>query len=311
MLVSRLDGMGSWLVRHAARAWYEQRSEDVPLWVSVVDDQAKERVQALIDQNPALEPVCRFVCVSTSDREVRQLPKLHAEAAAPPLTRAYVTAYRDEDALESALALRNTLDPGVPLVVALSRTHGVGRLINDANATGKLATINIGMFPTLELTCTTEFVRGGSFEPIAIALHNQWRDDQLAANKDAPRWDELDESRKASSRAQARDVADKVHSIGCAIVPLNDWGATDFAFKSEEVERLARDEHDRWVTERIEAGWRPGPKKPEQKLTPFLVPFDELPDDVADIDRIFVRAIPKVLADAGFQVERPPAGKAL
>lgn len=306
ILVSRVDGLGNWLVRHAARAWYDA-CKDVPLWVSVIDDHAKERVQALVDQNPALESVCRFICISTSDREVRELPKLHADAGAPPLTRAYMTAYRDEEALEAALALRNVLDPGIPLVVALSREHGVGRLIHDANTTGKLTNINIEMFPTLELTCTTELVQGGSFEPIAVALHNRWREEQLAARRDAPTWQKADDALKESSRAQARDVAVKVHNIGCAIVPLSKWGAKDFEFEPREVERLARDEHDRWITERTKTGWRPGPRNHEKKLTPYLVPFDELPDDVADYDRIFVRAIPDVLASAGYQIERPPS----
>lgn len=305
ILVSRLDGLGEWLIRHAARDWYDRRTEDVPLWVSVADDQAEERVQALTDQNPAMEPVCRFVCTSTSDRGLRRLPQLHAELAAPALSRAYVTAYRDEDALETALALRNALEPGIPLVVALSRAHGVGRLINDAHASGKLTSINLEMFPTLELTCTTEFVRGGSFEPIAIALHSRWREDQIAAEKVAPTWEELDESRKASNRAQARDIKAKIHSIGCTIVPLNDWGAKDFAFKPEELGRLARAEHERWVSERIDSGWRPGPKDPEKKLTPYLIPYDDLPDDAADLDRNAVRVIPQILAAAGFQIERP------
>jgi hypothetical protein len=306
ILVSRLDGLGRWLVRHAARVWYDRRTEDVPLWVSVVDDQAKERVRALIDQNPALERMCQFVCVSTSDREVRQLAKLHAQAAAPRLSRSYVTAFRDEDALEAALALRHALDPRIPLVVAMSRAYGVGRLINDAHASGNLASINIEMFPMLELTCTTEFARSGSFEPIAIALHNQWRDEQLTAQRDAPAWDELDESRRGSNRAQARDIAAKVHSIGCAIVPLRDWDAEDFVFEPAEIERLARDEHDRWIAERVAMGWRLGPRKPEKKSTPYLIPFDELPKETADLDRNAVLAIPKVLAAAGFQVERPP-----
>lgn len=37
-------------------------------------------------------------------------------------------------------------------------------------------------------------------------------------------------------------------------------------------------EHERWMRERLEGGWRYGPVRDEQrKLNPTLVPFDELP----------------------------------
>ena len=184
----------------------------------------------------------------------------------------------------------------------LSRARGVARLISDANASGKLTSVD--MFPALERTCTMELVQGGSFGRIAKAIHRRWRDTQLAAGRPAPEWRELDESRKESSRAQARDISDKLRIIGCEIAPLRDWRASDFAFTDDEIETLAVEEHDRWMAERIAAGWRPGPRDPEQKLTPYLVPFDELPKEVADLDRDAVRGIPAVLASAGFQIIR-------
>jgi hypothetical protein len=312
LLISRLDGLGIWLARHAARLWYEMRIEDVPLWISIIDDDASKRIQALNDQHPAVEKICRFVHASMSHRGVHQeLPQRHADEAAPPLTRAYVTAYRDEDALEAALKLRPTLDAAIPMVVALSRTQGVGRLINDASADGELSSLNIEMFPTLERTCTTDLVRGGSSEPFAEALHNRWRKEKLEKGEDAPTWDELDESRKESSRAQARDIKVKVQKYGCTIVPLHDWDATVFAFhEDKEVEELARNEHDRWIGERKHDGWRQVDgdtmSDPIKKTTPYMVAFDKLPKHIAEYDRIFVREIPKILASAGLQIKRPP-----
>lgn len=302
LLVSHLDGLGTWLVKHAAWGWFADRTGDTPLWVTVVDDHAEEHVRALLDQYPALEPVSRFICTSTSVRDMQLLPAHHSDLAAPPITRAYVTAYRDEDALPAALALRQELDAAIPLVVALSRAHGVGRLISEATASGKLT--NIDVFPALERTCTAELVQGGSFERMAVAIHIRWRQEQLAVGKAAPTWRELDESRKESSRAQARDIPVKLHSIGCAIAPLRDWGASEFAFTDEELEVLAIAEHKRWVTERLQSGWRPGPRDPAQKLTPYLIPFEELSKEIADYDRDAVRGIPAALALIDLQIIR-------
>ena len=294
ILVSRLDALGTWLVKHAAWAWFTDRTDDVPLWVTVVDDRAEDRVRGLLDQYPALESVCRFIESSMSVRDLHRLDAVQAELGAPPITRAYVSAYRDEDAIETVLTLRHYLDSAVPMVVALSRTDGVARLIADATASGELT--NVTVFPALERTCTAELVAGGSFERIAVAIHRRWREGQLADGKEAPSWSELDESRKDSNRAQARDIPVKLRSIGCTIAPLHDIRAPAFEFTDEEFEMLAIAEHKRWVTERLESGWTPGDKDAGRKTTPYLIPFEDLPDDIADLDRDAVRQIPDALA---------------
>ncbi len=306
ILVAHLDGVGAWLVVHAARDWYEKRRDDtMALLVTVLDDQEEQRVRSLVSQHPALEKVCEFISLSTSARDIHRLRAHHADAGAPPLTRAYVTAYRDEDALETALKLRHELESTIPLVVALSRSDGVSRVISDVRSThGRLA--NIEAFPALARTCTLDLIRGGSFGTIAHALHERWRAEQLAAGKSAPLWAELDESRKDSSRSHARDIAVKLRSIGCEMAPLRDWDASDFTFTSEEIETLAIAEHDRWWKERLADGWALGEKDVEQKRTPYLVPFEDLPDDVAEWDRVLVREYPAILASVGLQIVRAP-----
>ena len=116
----------------------------------------------------------------------------------------------------------------------------------------------------------------------------------------------LHESRKDSSRAQARDIAVKLRSIGCEIAPLRDWDASDFTFTSEEIETLGIAEHERWWKERLADGWTLGDKDVERKRSPYLVPFDELPDDVAESDRMFVREYPANSASVGLQIVRAP-----
>ena len=306
LLVSRLDSLGTWLVKHAAWGWYTDRTDDTPLWITVVDDQAEERARGLLDQYPALESVCQFIDSSMSVRDLHRLETARADGGAPPITCAYVSAYRDEDAIETVLTLRHELDAAVPMVVMLSRAHGVARLITDATASGELTNVNV--FPALERTCTAELVAGGSFERIAVAIHRRWCGDQLAAGKEAPSWSELDESRKESNRAQARDMPVKLRSIGCTIAPLHDMRAPAFEFTDEEFESLAIAEHKRWVTERLESGWRLGPKDVERKTTPYLIPFDELPDDIADLDREAVRHIPDALALVDLKVVRSATG---
>jgi hypothetical protein len=150
-------------------------------------------------------------------------------------------------------------------------------------------------------------VSGGPIESIARAIHDRWRSEQLSAGRSAPLWEELDESRKESSRDHARDIPAKLHLVGCDIAPLREREAKDFAFTDEEVETLAAAEHLRWMRERVADGWTAGDKDVARKTTPYLVPFEQLPADIAEYDRIFVREIPSLLILAGLKVARPPA----
>lgn len=316
IVVAHLDPLGVWLVYHAARTWYENRGDSTaPLVVTVVDYEPEERIMALVGQHPELENVCRFIALSASAKDIAALPDVHRDRATPQISRAYVTASRDEQTIQTALKLRRAIDPAVPEVVALSHVQGMADLLSDVTRAGALP--NLHVFAALERTCTAELVRGGSFEVMAKAIHDRWRKEQLSNGMPAPLWEELDGSRQESARAQARDIPHKLRMVGCTIAPLGDWAATDFTFTEEEVEVLAHAEHDRWWRERIADGWtlleshevedpwEARTRRDEakgRKQTPYLVPWEQLPHDVAEYDRLFVRTIPTVLASVGLQV---------
>lgn len=322
IIVAHLDPLGVWLVYHAARAWYDNRGDSTDkLVVTVIDHNPQERVEALLGQHPALDEACQFISTySASAKDIGQLADHHRDPATPPISRAYVTAYRDQQAFETALRLRHQLDPSITVVVGLSHRHGVAGLLDDvkgAEQAGALA--NIEVFATMERACTAEFVRGGSFELMARAIHERWRTEQIRDRKPATGWEDLDESRKESSRAQARDIPVKLRLVDCALTPLRRWDARDFHFTDEEVTTLSIEEHERWNDERRADGWTlvrlPKVDDPEEekrlrddakrrKQTEYLVSWEDLPPDIAEYDSMFVRAIPDILASAGLQIVR-------
>lgn len=148
-------------------------------------------------------------------------------------------------------------------------------------------------------------------ETLARAIHEDYVRKQAeeghtpADNPSMVPWDELPEHLKESNRRQAGDIGNELGAIGGSVAPLSDGGQDSFAFGSVEVELLARMEHDRWWRERESGGWRFAPVKDvERKESPYLVPWEELPEDVRELDRNAVRAIPDVLAGAGLGVVR-------
>jgi hypothetical protein len=119
-------------------------------------------------------------------------------------------------------------------------------------------------------------------------------------------WDALPEGLKESNYAAARDIPRKLRAIRCFAAPL-DAGARDGcvqALTEEEVETLARMEHDRWNAERLKARWRPGARDVARRTTPYLRPWEELGEADKDKDRDAVRTIPEVLRAAGLGIFR-------
>jgi hypothetical protein len=82
-------------------------------------------------------------------------------------------------------------------------------------------------------------------------------------------------------------------------------------FTREEIELLSRREHERWCWQRRLQGWiyRRGKKNDAQKTTPYLIPYERLTEKIKEYDRETVRLIPKLLAQAGYEVYRLPRGR--
>jgi RyR domain len=144
-------------------------------------------------------------------------------------------------------------------------------------------------------------------EQLARAIHARYLAEQttdgrrLGENRAMVAWDDLDEDKREANRAQARDITAKLERIGCAVGTGTD---PTFAFTPEELESLARDEHERWMAQRRQAGWRRGRRDDATKRHPGLVPYDRLSRSDKDKDRDAVRHIPDVLAEVGLRVIR-------
>ena len=143
-------------------------------------------------------------------------------------------------------------------------------------------------------------------EPVARAIHEQYLTKRAADGQPSAGgvpWEQLDEGLRRSNRAQAGDIERKLLSIGCRFAAIDAADADAFdGFTATELEELGRQEHERWVDERLAAGWRLGPRGP--LTSPDLVSWEELPEPRRELDREAVRAIPTVLAAAGLAVSR-------
>lgn len=146
-----------------------------------------------------------------------------------------------------------------------------------------------------------------AIESLAKEIHEQYRIDQKKNKKpDDPAmqpWENLGENLKESNRKQAAQITEKLHKIGYNLKPSTKKHNVPLKLSDEQVELLAEMEHERWTAERLEDGWKYGSQRdPEKKISPYLVPWSELTEEVKDWDRNAVRQIPELLKKAGFEV---------
>lgn len=143
-------------------------------------------------------------------------------------------------------------------------------------------------------------------EPLAHFIHDDWRSHrETAAGKEADvPWEELKEHYRDSNRMQAMDIKRKLDEMGYRIVKNDGTMPSKLTFTDEVVERMARMEHDRWMKEKLAAGWTYGPERNNLlRIHPLLVPYDQLGEKDKDMDRDPVRRIPELLGKVGFGVE--------
>ena len=115
---------------------------------------------------------------------------------------------------------------------------------------------------------------------------------------------ELTEEEKEQNRGFVREISDKLALVGYAMLPAR-AGEGPVALTEAEIERLAEAEHERWMRQKLDSGWRYGTSTDKaRKLHRYLVPWDELPPGERDKDRVMVAGIPRILAKAGYTISK-------
>jgi hypothetical protein len=212
---------------------------------------------------------------------------------------------------------------GAEYRIALALGARVGLVAQSGREAGKLSTdtywsSSSGVLINLPKDAQTlrAFVGSRSFDlsaevgdSIAKAIHEEYRATRVATGQIADpamsEWGELSDDLKESNRDQARHIAEKLRHIGCFVEKADAPAGEPVVFTGDEVEAMARMEHGRYNAERLLAGWRWGEvRDPHGKTNPYLISWDELPEEVRKIDRQTVRKIPEFLAAVGLRVRR-------
>jgi len=311
ILVVGLGDVGENLIVQIARKWRSTHKELVEpgkrLCITLIDKDAESKKVSMCLRYPQLENICEFVALQSDVRssEFYQC-KLLLESRDCDITSVYICLNEDYPGLPVALMLRKLLrGENNHIIVQTSQDSGMVTLLEGGGFK------NIHVFGLLDRACGPELVLRGIREVLAHAIHEEYLTHQKKTAQDFSKnpsnvpWEELPEGLKESNRLQADHIGVKLKAIDCSIAPLTDWDAIYFEFSTEEIELMAEMEHERWIEERLSDRWKFGSTKDlEGKISPYLVPWNQLSDEIKEYDRVFIRKLPAFLYESGFQIYR-------
>ena len=303
------------MILNTARQWSDVFSRTgQKILIDIVDPDADNHIGRLAREFSLVDRTCEFTGYpyAPDSKGFAGMDFLNNHAMRR-ISRIHINFDNEQIGLSSALSILNHLrNQDVEIVVSMVEEVGLSSLIRENNLqSNKLR--HLHFFGLMEKTCIPDLVFNSSLEAIARSIHSTYlkmMSDAGNSTSGSPAflpWEQLGEDLKEMNRDQAESIGLKMKSIGCDIIPWTDFGAQDFKFKDEEIEKMARLEHERWTLYKFQQGWKYNAKRDDHKKEhPSLLPWDDpaFPESEKDKDRTAVRQIPQLLALAGYQIFR-------
>ncbi|MCL4693435.1 MAG: hypothetical protein KJ060_13115, partial [Candidatus Hydrogenedentes bacterium] len=293
-----LGQMGESLLIQAAKIGHVANGKR--LAVTVVDHSAEARRRGLYVRYPQLDKVCDIEFVQAECDDSLTLRRI-AEIAQDPAEICSVAICFDNDSRNAqyALSVRRHVDrDSVPVFVRINQDSGLAALFSPST-NGQ----NMYCFGSMRSSCSWEMVEGDGLDKLARLIHEDYvakqRERGGQKSPSTEDWDRLSPELRDSNRQQADHIPVKLRALGYRLRTFADLAGSP-EIPDEQVETLARMEHARWNAERFLAGWTLGEKDVGRRQSPYLVPYDELPDAIKEYDRSAVRNIPRLVV-AGMQ----------
>jgi voltage-gated potassium channel Kch len=308
LVVVGFGQMGESVVLQAVRTGHFANHHK--LSVTIVDQDAAARSRSFLARYPGFAATCAAEFFEHDVEDTAFLDRVAEWAADATANTIFVIALDDDaQALSSALSvLAHVEESGIPIIVRMGEEGGLAVLLRGkAGSADWLA--NVHPFGMPCDTCTRRMLLDEDLDRIARGIHEDFVAQRRAEGRpendpSLQPWEKLPPDFKDSNRQQADHIAVKLRAAGCRAVPVAMAGRAPAEFTPDEIETLAIMEHDRWVAERLLAGWTLGPKDAVRRRSPYLVKWEQVPDPIREYDRVAVRRIPLLLSLCGLTMCR-------
>lgn len=319
ILVIGAGPIGVNLAVEAAHRWGIENGEgDAPLRITVADVDAAAKVAAMKTRWPRFGRICDLEPLAIDPWDAFSNPFGEGGPDLREPTAAVVCPADDAAGLRVSVLLRRKLADSVPIIVCTTRRDDSGSML-DLSSVGHG---NVERYSVLDKVCEhwVDLVLAGPSvnEDLARGIHSFYvrhrREEGLSGDPSMAPWDVIPEDLRESARRQAIDFRRMMTRLGYTITPALEAEPKPFVFSADELEQLAKMEHDRFIAERLGAGWvYDEARDVKKRRSPYLVCWGCLSEPVREYDREAIRDFPLVLAREGYSIraldgsDDPPA----
>ncbi len=205
-------------------------------------------------------------------------------------------------------------------ILQMCRLHGATQFDRSALPTEVQLDAHVDAQDFMRIVHRLVITEGQALERLAEAVHEVYRTYKSGLEKyksiidgknhDAMKkeglvpYAELSPNLQDSNRALAKSIPSKLDRVGYVMLPAREVKGS-FDLPKDVRERMAVLEHERFVEERIAAGWILGAEKDnERKISPYLKSWEELDEEIREYDRVLFEGIPQMLSKLGYTVQK-------
>ncbi|KOR29270.1 hypothetical protein TI03_02735 [Achromatium sp. WMS1] len=213
-----------------------------------------------------------------------------AEMRRGSVTAVLVFGKNDHESMIMALRFQNQATRArlalAPIFICL-QDNKLPDLMQPVAATAYMASV-LQPFGTIPNVCCQQEIVNSLSDRLPAFFHETYRAKWHPHGGNAPNqqpWEHLIESMRDSNRSQADHVLTKLEASGYWTQRnVTCWGVGVCLF-GEYKDILARNEHQRWVAERMLNGWEYSAIRDDsRKLHPDLLSWEQLPDNIRKLD---------------------------
>ena len=322
LLVIGIGKMGESLIFQAVKSWRVRFGDTgIKLPITLIDRNAEEKRKLILLRYPAIEKFCEFqtITLDITSHEFLTGNFLKTDSTWGSFSRIFICMRDPSLGLATGLTIHNKLqewnvkqqDRKIPIIIRTNHETGLYRYLETLKERGNVFS-NLHAFHMVDENCKVDIILNTTHETIARAIHRDYiknereKGNTSESNSRMKPWDELPEEYKTSNRFQADHIIEKLHVMSCAVIRMIDWDEPLFDI-SPLVEMLAEMEHQRWMDEKIAAGWRYGPVRDDRlghKRHPSIIAYQDLSESEKEKDRNPIRLIPALLKSVDLKIKR-------
>jgi len=307
LVIIDLNQMGQALLKQSISIGHY--ANHIPLAVTLIDELAERKEKRLLTRMPELHECAdlTFINGRVDEDHVRQRLR---DLLNDPGQIVSVAICSDD----GHLALTTAMDL-MPLLTSFNNTVFVNLVDDEGVATllerfSNDQSVQLQPFGGTDKSCSSRAIVRQELDVLAQEIHDEYcakrtREGDSREQYPAMRpWEELDGEFRDMNRQQADHISVKLRSLGWKMVTSSD-GDIEPQISDDDIEILAKVEHQRWCASRRLSGWKHGLTRDNNaRLHPDLISWEKLAESIRDYDREPVRNLLQLLAAIGYGIQQ-------